>query len=284
MKTLFRFAGSSPTAAAGMLFLLAVVAAALLAPQIAPYDPDAQDLSAAREAPSSRHFLGTDFQGSDILSKIIYGTRPTLLIAVGVSAATLAIGFFLGTLSAWMGGIVDSAVMRTVDIMLAFPALLLNIILVAVLGAGMGSLFLALTLTGWAGVARISRGLVLGVSSSPYVESARALGARPARIIAAHVVPNCASTLIVVFAMRTGSTILAAAGLNYLGLGAPAETNSWGVMVSLAQYDIVTAWWWPLAPATAIALTVLSVNLIADAARDMLDPETRGRLGAARPA
>ena len=174
--------------------------------------------------------------------------------------------------------------MRVVDVMLAFPALLLNIILVAVMGAGLWSMFLALTLTGWTAVARIARGLALTVSNSPYCLAARALGATDTAIIARHIVPNCASTMVIVFAMRIGATILAAAGLNYLGLGAPSETNAWGTMVSLGQYDIVTAWWWPLAPATAIGLTVLSINLLADAARDWLDPRAQMRLTAARTA
>jgi ABC-type dipeptide/oligopeptide/nickel transport system permease subunit len=278
MGKLAGFAGKNKAAAASAVFLAAVALAAILAPCIAPFDPAAQDLAAARQAPSARHWLGTDFQGSDVLSKIIYGARPTMAVAFGVSVCTVAIGFAAGVAAGYRGGRVDAALMRTVDVMLAFPALLLNIILVAVLGAGFTSLFLALTISGWPGVARITRGLVLSLSNSQYVSSARALGATGPRIVLRHIMPNCASTVIVVFAMRAGSTVLAAAGLNYLGLGAPSDTNSWGTMVNLGQYDIVTAWWWPLAPATAIALTVLSMNLAADAARDYFDPRMAGNL------
>ncbi len=271
-------------AAAGAAFLALVAVAAVFAPVLAPYNPDAQDLAHSREAPSLSHWFGTDFQGSDVLSKVIYGARPTLALAVAVSLVTVAAGFLLGVAAAYRGGWTDAGIMRVVDVMLAFPALLLNIILVAILGAGLFSMFLALALTGWTAAARISRGVALTVVNSEYVSAATALGVPGWRIALRHVAPNCSSTMLVVFAMRIGSTILAAAGLNYLGLGAPSQTNAWGVMVSLAQYDIVTAWWWPLAPATAIALTVLSVNLVADAARDAFDPRAQARLGAARTA
>jgi len=295
MTELVATARANKAASSGTAFLALVVIVALLAPYIAPFDPSAQDLSATRQPPSRHHLLGTDFQGADVLSKVIYGARPTLSVAVAVSVCTVIAGFILGTLAAWSGGWLDQAVMRVVDLMLAFPALLLNIILAAALvprqreTAGMRlidpatlSLFLALTLTGWAAVARISRGLVLSLMASQYVVSARALGATGVAIVMRHVVPNAASTMIIVLAMRVGTTILAAAGLNYLGIGAPSDSNSWGMMVNLGQYDIVTAWWWPLAPATAIALTVLSINLVADAARDYLDPRAQARLTVAR--
>jgi peptide/nickel transport system permease protein len=284
MKGLLRALGRDKPAAAGAAFLVLAAVAAVFAPWIAPYDPDGQNLAEARRPPSAAHPFGTDFQGADVFSKVIYGARPTLAVAVGVSILTVGAGFALGVVAAYRGGFFDRALMRIVDVMLAFPALLLNIILVAVMGAGLASMFLALTLTGWTSVARIARGVALTVATSPYCLAARALGAADASIVARHIVPNCASTMVIVFAMRVGATILAAAGLNYLGLGAPSETNAWGTMVSLGQYDIVTAWWWPLAPATAIGLTVLSVNLLADAARDWLDPRAQMRLTAARTA
>jgi len=277
-----RLASQQKTAAASLAFLSLLVVAAVFAPHLAPYDPNAQDLANARSAPSLSHPFGTDFQGSDVLSKIIYGARPTVAIAAGVSLTTVAIGFLLGLLAGYRGGLVDGALMRLVDIMLAFPALILHIILVAPLRAGFASLFLALTLTGWASVARITRGVVLSLVNSPYVAGARALGVTPLRIVTRHIIPNCASTVIVVFAMRAGTSVLAAGSLNYLGLGAPADTNSWGTMVNLGQYDIVTAWWWPFFPATALAVTVLALNLIADAARDLLDPRMRRQLTQSR--
>ncbi len=261
---------------ASALFLSLVIIAAAFGPALTPYDPDKADLHSARQAPSFAHPLGTEAQGGDVLSKVIYGARPTVVVAVSVSVATVVIGFVLGIIGGYYGGVLDAAIMRLVDIMLAFPALLLNIILVAVLGAGFRALFLALTITGWAATARITRGLVLSLVNTQYVAGARALGAGDVRIVFAHIVPNCLSTIIVVFAMRAGSTVLAAGSLNYLGLGAPNDTNSWGAMVNLGQNDIVTAWWWPIFPATAIALTVMSLNLIADAIRDYLDPRMKG--------
>jgi len=273
----WRLVKANKAASASAAFLTLVLVAAVLAPWLAPYDPAGQDLAATREAPSWRHPLGTDSRGADVLSKVIYGARPTLVIAVCVSLSTVVIGFLLGIAAGYTGKWIDAALMRAVDVMLAFPELLLNIILVAVLGAGMTSLFLALTLSGWAGVARIARGLMLSLAGREYVLSARALGAGAAGIVFRHVIPNCASTMIVVAAMRMGTTVLAAAGLSYLGFGGSSDSNSWGVMVSAGQYEIVTAWWWPFFPATAIALTVLSFNLLADAARDLLDPRALAR-------
>lgn len=258
-------------------FVATVVIAAIFAPWISPHDPVQQDLTAAKAPPSLEHPLGTDFQGSDVLSKVIFGSRQAVVIAVGVSGSTVIIGFALGLLAGYAGGRVDSVAMRAVDVMLAFPALLLNIILVALLGASLGSLFLSLTLTGWAGVARITRGLVIGLKNMPYVTGARAMGATGARIVVRHIVPNCASTITVVFAMRAGSALLGAGALGYLGLGDPSDTNAWGTMVNLGQYDIVTAWWWPVFPATALAALVVSVNFIADGLRDRLDPRMKER-------
>jgi len=282
MRAISCFVAGNKVATMSLAFLIIVVATAVFAPCLAPYDPDAQDFTAARQAPSFSHPFGTDFQGSDVLSKIIYGARATVAVAFGVSTATVALGFLLGILAGYKGGLSETVIMRVVDVTLAFPALLLNIILVAILGAGFESLFLALTLTGWAAVARITRGLVISLANAQYVTSAHALGATGTRILLRHIVPNCASTIVIVFAMRAGATVLAAAGLNYLGLGDPQDTNSWGTMVNLAQFDIVTAWWWSLAPATAIALTVLAMNLIADAARDYLDPRSGANLAEQR--
>jgi peptide/nickel transport system permease protein len=259
-------------------FLAIVTAAAIFAPSISPYDPAQQDLTAAKTSPSLAHPLGTDFQGGDVLSKVIFGSRQVVIIAAGVSASTVAIGFALGLLAGYIGGRVDTLTMRAVDVMLAFPALLLNIILVALLGASLESLFLSLTLTGWAGVARITRGLVIGLKNAPYVTGARAVGATGMRIVMRHIVPNCASTITVVLAMRAGSALLGAGALGYLGLGDPSDTNAWGTMVNLGQYDIVTAWWWPVFPATALAASVISINFIADGLRDRLDPRMKERV------
>ena len=266
---------SNATAAGSLVFLALLVTTAFFSGWLTPYDPNMQDLSSAKIPPCPAHPLGTDFQGGDVLSKIVAGSRQVVAIALGVSLLTVAAGFLVGLVAGYRGGWVDAALMRTVDIMLAFPSLLLNIVLVAVLGAGFWSLFLALTLSGWAPVARITRSLVLSLAGTEYVACAKALGATGRRVLVAHIVPNCSSTIVIVFAMRAGTAVLGASALNYLGLGDPADTNAWGTMVNLGQYDIVTAWWWPLFPATAIALTVAAMNLLADALRDYLDPRMK---------
>ena len=277
MNTFVKLLTSDRTAAGSVGFLAILVAVAVFAPLLAPYAPDSQDLASAKVPPCRAHLFGTDFQGSDVLSKMIYGSRQAVLITMGVGVVTVCFGFIIGLVAGYGGGWLDAGLMRAVDIVLAFPSLLLNIVLFAALGPGFGSLFLALTLSGWAPVARVTRALVLSLANAPYVTGARALGATARRIVVCHIVPGCMSTITVVFAMRAASALLAVSALNYLGLGDPRDTNAWGTMVNLGQFDIVTAWWWPLFPASAIALTVMAVNLLADALRDHLDPRMKVR-------
>jgi len=266
-----------PLVAASLGVLLAIAAVALLAPWLAPHGITAQeaDLTQRWQRPSSQHPFGTDGRGVDVLSRVIYGARISLVIGLSASAATVLIALTVGLAAGYWGGWVDMVLMRVTDVVLAFPALLLAIILAAVFRQGLFSVFLALALVSWAGAARLVRAMVLSLREREFVQGALALGARHLRVIFCHILPNAASTVIVLFTMRIGSMILAEASLNFLGLGAGPGSASWGQMVDEGRDSLDLYWWLSLFPASAIALTVLSLNLLGDALRDALDPKLR---------
>jgi len=265
-----------PLGIIGATVVLLLVAAAAFAPKIAPYDTSVQDLASRLQPPSRAHLLGTDHVGVDVLSRIIMGTRISLAIGLGASALTVAIGLALGVLAGYAGGRVDLGVCRLIDVTLAFPSLLLIIILAAALGQSLVAVFLALALVNWAPVAQLVRGQVLTLKHREFVTASRALGARHLHVLARHVLPNCLSVMLVVFTMKLGTMILAEASLSFLGLGSMSEGNSWGLMVNLS-YDDITRWWQSVFPASAIALTVISFNLVGDTLRDALDPRLQVR-------
>jgi len=266
-----------PLVAASLGVLLAIAAVALLAPWLAPHGITAQeaDLTQRWQRPSSQHPFGTDGRGVDVLSRVIYGARISLVIGLSASAVTVLIALTVGLAAGYWGGWVDMVLMRVTDVVLAFPALLLAIILAAVFRQGLFSVFLALALVSWAGAARLVRAMVLSLREREFVQGALALGARHLRVIFCHILPNAASTVIVLFTMRIGSMILAEASLNFLGLGAGPGSASWGQMVDEGRDSLDLYWWLSLFPASAIALTVLSLNLLGDALRDALDPKLR---------
>jgi len=264
-------------AAASLVVLALVVVTAVGAPVLAPYGLGARDADLAQrwQPPSWEHPFGTDGRGVDVLSRVIYGARISLGIGLAASAVTVLIALVVGLAAGYCGGWVDMVLMRLVDVVLAFPSLLLAIILAAVLGQGLFSVFLALALVSWAGAARLVRAVVLSLREREFVQGALALGARHLRVILFHILPNAASTVIVLFTMRIGSMILAEASLNFLGLGAGPGSASWGQMVDEGRDSLDLYWWLSLFPASAIALTVLSLNLLGDALRDALDPRLR---------
>jgi len=266
-----------PLAAASALVLAAIVLVAVLAPWLAPYEITFReaDLAGRWQPPSWEHPCGTDGRGVDVLSRVIYGARISLGIGLSASGVTVLIAIAVGVLAGYWGGWVDMVLSRLVDVVMAFPSLLLAIILAAVFKQGLFSVFLALALVGWASAARLVRSVVLSLREREYVEGARALGARQLRIIVRHILPNAASTFIVLFTMRIGGMILAEASLNFLGLGAGPGSASWGQMVDEGRDSLDLYWWLSLFPASAIALTVLSLNLLGDALRDALDPKLR---------
>lgn len=259
----------------GLAIMGAFVLTAVLAPVLAPYDPIEQSLVERREPPSSQNPLGLDDLGRDILSRVIFGARKSL--QVGVMSVTMAIvvGTWIGATSGYLGGWVDSLVMRIMDIMLAFPALLLAIAIVTILGPGLLNMLYAIGIVSIPVYARVARASVLGVKVQDYVLAARALGASPARILVRHVMPNCLTPLIVQGTLGIGTAILDAAGLSFLGLGAQPPTPEWGAMLGQGRYAMFTAPHIVLFPGLAIVLTVLGFNLLGDGLRDALDPRLR---------
>ncbi|HYX68774.1 MAG TPA: ABC transporter permease [Terriglobales bacterium] len=270
----------NPLAAAGLVLVTVFVLCALLAPWLAPRDPAAIDLPARLQAPSAAHWFGTDELGRDILSRVIYGSRISMLVGSSVVALSLLLGLVLGSLAGYYGGRVDRFL--TVILMnafLSFPGILLAIAFVAFLGSGLFNLILALSLGGWVGYARLVRGQVLAVKEREFVEAARALGASDFRILARHILPNIIQPVIVQAAIGMAGAVLAEATMSFLGLGVPPPTASWGSMLNDARSHLFDAPHLVLFPAAAVMLAVLSFNFIGDALRDYLDPRSRLEVG-----
>jgi peptide/nickel transport system permease protein len=269
------FAGSPLTVAgAGIIVAWLVVLAA--APLLAPTPPLSQDLAARLAPPSPAHWLGTDQLGRDVLSRVLYGAR--LSIPVGLAAVLLALilGSFLGSLAGWAGGVLDEALMRLTDLMLAFPTVILAMVITAALGAGIRNAVVAIMIAWWPSYARYVRGLVLALREREYVQAAQALGARPWRILLRHVLPGTVSPLLILSTLDVGRAILTFASLSFLGLGPPPEVPEWGAMVAAGR-DYIDQWWISTFPGLAILSFVLAINLVGDSLRDLLDPRFRHR-------
>jgi peptide/nickel transport system permease protein len=269
-----------PLAVAGLLLLAIFVAVALLAPVLAPYDPAAIDLYHRLASPSAAHWFGTDELGRDIFSRILYGARISLAVAVSVVSISLAAGLVLGGVSGFYGRISDTIInIYVMNAFLALPGILLAIAFVAFLGPGLLNLILALSIGGWVGYARLVRAQVLAVKSKEYVEAARALGASDLRIFVRHILPNILQPIIVQAAIGMAGAVLAEATLSFLGLGIPPPAPSWGGMLNDARSHLFDSPHMVVFPAIAVMLCVLSFNFIGDALRDYLDPRTRLSIG-----
>ncbi len=268
---------SQPLAAVGVLLLMVFVGCALLAPVLAPYDPAQLDLGHRMLKPvAAGHLLGTDELGRDTLSRVLYGARISLVVAVSVVGLSLALGLIAGGISGFYGGIPDVILNVYVsNAFLALPGILLAIAFVAFMGPGLTNLILALSISGWVGYARLVRAQVMAVKEREFVEAARALGASDMRIMAVHILPNIVQPLIVQAAIGMAGAVLAEATLSFLGLGIPAPAASWGSMLNEARSHLFDAPYMVLFPALAVMLAVLSFNFIGDALRDYLDPRTR---------
>jgi len=266
-----------PLGIIGAVLVLMLVVVAVFGPWIAPYGTSRTDYDYAHrwESPTGTHPFGTEYHGVDVFSRIIMGARVSLFIGLGASLLTVAIGLVFGTLAGYAGGRTDLLVMRLIDVMLAFPSLLLIIILAAAFGQSFTAVFLALALANWAPVAQLVRGQVLTLKTREFVTASRALGAHHLHILLRHVLPNCLSIMLVVFTMKLGTMILAEASLSFLGLGSVNQPNSWGLLVREYYDDITPYWWASVFPASAIAVTVIAFNLLGDALRDALDPKLR---------
>lgn len=259
----------------GLGIVVFLVLVAIFAPLIAPHDPLAQSLEDRLQAPSRHHLLGTDDLGRDLLSRIIYGSRISLQVGFFSVLIALVVGTFLGALGAYYGKILDTIIMRSMDVLLAFPGVLLAIGIVAVLGPSLNNAMVAIGIVTIPRYARVVRASVLTIKESEFVQAARALGNGGFRILFVHILPNCLAPLTVQTTLNIATAILEAAGLSFLGLGAQPPTAEWGAMLAGARQYLRIAPWVTALPGLAIVLTVMGFNLFGDGLRDALDPRMK---------
>ncbi|MED4957589.1 ABC transporter permease [Paenibacillus macerans] len=269
----------------GLFILALVVLCALAAPWIAPHDPYAQNLADAMKPPfwsaegSAAYLLGTDQLGRDIFSRIIYGSRISLLISAAGSLVSLATGILLGSISGYYGGKIDSLLMRFVDISMAVPFILLSIFIAAIVGPGIANIIFIAGISSGVGLARLVRGEIMAVKGQEYIEAIRSVGANDRIVVFRHILPNIFNTLIVTLTLEMAQLILVESSLSFLGLGVPAEVPTWGKMLSESRTYMLSDPWIAIFPGVAITLTVLGINLFGDWLRDYLDPKTRKTAG-----
>ncbi len=260
----------------GVVALLALAAAA--APLIAPYDPTGVVLDDQFQPPSLAHLFGTDFYGRDIFSRVIYGARISLLIGLIPAFFSMFIGTVIGVVSGYTGGWVDTLLMRIGDVVMAFPSLILAMVVTYTLGASLFTLFIALSVVGWASAARVVRSQTLSLREREFVAAAHAVGVSRGGVMFRHILPNCLAPILILLTLGIPSAIMAEAGLSFLGVGAQPPTPSWGLMVNEAQQYVFSAPWASILPGLAILVTVLAFNFVGDGLRDALDPYLRGKM------
>jgi len=274
-----RFTGSSLLGAGSVVLLIILAFVAIFADQIAPYGPLTADYKALIQAPSLSHLAGTDNLGRDALSRVIVGARTTLLVAFLSIAIGETVGCTWGVISGYAGGRFDLLSQRFLDVLMAFPSVILALLLLVALGAGIDTIIIAIAVTRVPGTARVMRSIVLSVREMDFVTSARAIGASPTRVMLFHVAPQVLAPLLVISASGLGGAIFAEAALSFLGLGIPPPAPSWGNMLGgILVTSFNPPWWLVVAPGLAITFTILALNLLGDAMRDYLDPKLRGRL------
>ena len=262
------------------IVIVLIIVLAILAPVIAPYGEAQQDLLARLQPPSAKHWFGTDELGRDVLSRILYGARVSLVIGIIPSFLSLVGGILLGLLAGYCSGWIDYLIMRLADVMLSFPSLLLAMAIMYTLGRYANSiicLFAALSLVGWASVARVVRSQTLSLKETEYVEAARSIGVRGRRIMLRHILPNCIPSLIVLYTLNVPSCILAESTLSFLGIGVQPPAASWGLMVNQSKSFLFTMPWLAVFPCLAIMIVVLAFNFLGDGLRDVLDPYLENR-------
>lgn len=269
VKTLIR---QNKLAAASAVLILLIILAAVFAPFVAPYDHLAQSLTDRLQTPSMAHWLGTDELGRDVLSRIIFGARISLTIGLVPTLISMAIGTVLGLCAGVYGGKVDFVIMRLADVMLAFPSLLLAMVVMYTMGGGLINIFIALSLINWASTARVVRSQTLSLKEKEYVEVARSIGVSRWTIMFRHILPNCLPSLIVLFTLNIPSAILSEASLSFLGVGAQPPSASWGLMAVRGKKYLFSEPWLCIAPSVAIMIVVLAFNFLGDGLRDVLDP------------
>ena len=272
-----RFARQSPAGVFAGALLLLVLVVGLLAPLLAPYDPLATSFSEVRQAPNAKHWLGTDHLGRDTLSRIIYGTRVTMLIAISSVLIGEALGFAWGVATGYIGGRFDLISQRIIEVMMSFPTFVLALLLLVSMGPGLLTVIIAIAVTRVPGTTRVVRSVALSLRELAYVEAARALGAPPLRTMVRHVAPQCTAPMLILISLNLGGAIFTEAGLSFLGVGVPPPSPTWGNMLGgvLAE-QFRPSWWLVVFPGLAITLTVMATNLLGDGLRDFLDPRLRG--------
>ena len=240
-----------------------------------PYDENSMDLLHRLSVPSAAHLLGTDEGGRDELTRLLYGARVSLLIGVVPALLSLLLGSLLGVIAGYRGGIVDTLIMRTADVTLAFPSMLLAMVIMYSLGGGIVNVFLTLTLVSWANVARVVRAQTLKLKNSEFVEAARVIGVSKDKIMRRHILPNCLPTLLVLFTLNIPASILTESSLSFLGLGIQPPNASWGLMINTGRQYLYSAPWLCFAPGAAIMLIVLAFNFLGNGLLDVLDPRQK---------
>lgn len=274
-----RFVRTSPIGAVSAVFLIVITLVAIFADQVAPYHPLEADFRALRQPPSATHWLGTDNLGRDVLSRLIHGARISLFVAVVSTVISKLLGVAWGILTGYVGRGFDLISQRIVDVLLAFPGIILAMLLLSALGGGLATVIFAITLLGIAGTVRVIRAVTLSIKEMAYVEAARCIGAPSLRIMVNHVAPQTIAPALVLFSASLGGAIFAEAALSFLGLGIPQPAPSWGNMLGGILADqFRPRWWLVVFPGVAITLTVLAFNLLGDALRDYLDPKLRGKI------
>ncbi len=261
----------------GLVLLAAIVVVAALAPWLAPYDPLQQNIVVRLEPPSAEYWLGTDAFGRDVLSRLIYGARISLIVGFTAILIAMVIGTTIGVISGYIGGVFDQIVMGVLDVLLAFPTLLLGLMIAAMLGASLENLIIAIAVTEIAPFARVARAPTITLRERDFVEASRSYGSSPWRIMYRHILPNMISDVVVMSSLWLASAIRTEASLSFIGLGVPPPAATWGSMIREGFENILDAWWLAVFPSLAILATVLALNLLGDALRDASDPKSRAR-------
>ena len=260
----------------GMIILVLLVLTAIFAPLLAPFDPHQINMKESLQQPSWDHFLGTDLQGRDSLSRLIYGSRTALMVGFGSVLFAGAIGVILGLVAGYVGGVTNMIIMRIMDALMGFPMILLALVIAAVLGSGIHNVIIALSVATLPGYARVMHGLTLAIRENDFILAQQGMGASGIRTMFCHILPNGFPPMIVLITLQLGALILAEAGLSFLGLGIPPGEAAWGAMVADGRRYLISYPWLSLAPGFAIMAVVFAFNLVGDGLRDALDPRLRG--------
>ncbi len=277
LKNIVLFLLRSPTSAFGLAVLTLLILVAAFAPLIATHDPYAQDLALTLQPPGNGHFFGTDELGRDIFSRLVWGARITLTIIFLVSVVVGPIGLIIGTTAGYLGGKVDTVMMRITDIFLSFPSLILSLAFVAALGPSLNNAIVAIALTSWPPIARLARAEAMTFRKADYISAARLQGASPTRIIIKSIMPMCLPSVLIRLTLNMATVILTAAGLGFLGLGAQPPLPEWGAMIATGRRYMLDSWWLVTFPGVAILSVSLAFNLLGDGLRDALDPKQINR-------